>query len=90
MDRQYLRWEVKNPRMRMNGGVRTSVHLVTQRPRLVGGTYLWGFMLSMAALRASQTTSTFFPLGSLDSWTVLATGGGYMVFVTSSSLRTSS
>lgn len=46
-------------------------------------------MLSMAALRASHTRSTFFPAGSLDGWTAPVTGGGYMVFVTSSSLRAS-
>ena len=46
-------------------------------------------MFSMAALIASQIRSTFFSSGSLDSGTVLGTGGGYMVFVTSSSLRLS-
>lgn len=46
-------------------------------------------MFSMAALIALQIRSTFFPSGSLDGWTVGVDGGGYMVFVTSSSLRTS-
>lgn len=42
----------------------------------------------MATLIASQIRSTFFLSGSLDVWTPLETGGGYIVFVTSSSLRT--
>lgn len=50
-------------------------------------TYLLGFMFSMAALRVSQIRSTLFPSRSLESWMARVTSGGYMVFVTSSSLR---
>lgn len=70
MDRQYLRWEVKNPRMRMNGGVRTSVHLMTQQIPASGRHVLVGVYALHGCSQSVTDNVYFFPigiLGQLDS-----------------------
>lgn len=76
-------------RMRRMNRVRTASACVIHKTPLTQHTYLSGSMLSMAARMASQIRSTLLPSRPLDCGTVSGTGGGYMVVVTSSSLRTS-